>query len=366
MYSNDALWGWHPSAKQLILQILSQLTGSSEGGVASHSEKILQGLEIEQDRKKRTIYQDWAQEKQNPDILLQTPPIPHGSRLLDCVQNKPDVNTPLLQLKRERLEEQGRNVYILPRVKVNSNATETFDLTSKVQEFLSSSKKVFLLLGDSGTGKSTFNRALEVDLWHRYGKADERIPLFVYLPSIEKLDRDLIGERLRKANFTEEQIRELKAHHEFVIICDGYDECQQTRNLYTSNQLNQPGEWRAQMVISCCTEYTSDRYKDLFQPTDRNSRESLDLFQEAFIAPFNKDQIHDYIDQYVISRESPWRTEDYRRALEQIPNLQDLVTNLFLLRLALDVLPQLLETNSEFSRVHITRIKLYDEFVAQG
>ncbi|KAF9351884.1 hypothetical protein BGX26_010181 [Mortierella sp. AD094] len=365
MYSNDVLWGWHASVKQLTLQILSKLSESTEGDVASHVKKILQDLEMEQDRKKRILYQDWVQEKQHPDILLVTPPTSRGSRLLDCVQNKPDVETPLLQLKQERLKERGQDVYILPRAKFNSGATETFDLTPKVQEFLSSSKKVFLLLGDSGSGKSTFNRALEIDLRHKYGKADERIPLFIHLPSIEKLEQDLIGERLRKANFTEKQIRELKAHHEFILICDGYDECQQTRNLYTSNRLNQPGEWRAQMVISCRTEYTSADYKNSFQPTDRNSHENWELFQEAIIAPFNKDQIQGYIDQYVISRKPLWKTEDYRRALEEIPNMQDLVTNPFLLKLALDVLPQLLDTNSEFSTARITRLKLYDEFVAQ-
>ncbi|KAF9402550.1 hypothetical protein BGX21_009705, partial [Mortierella sp. AD011] len=349
MYSKDVLWGWHASVKQLILRVLSKLTEFTEGDVANHAEEILQGL---------------AQEKQHPNILLVTPPILCGSRLLDCVQSKSDVKTPLLQLKQERLKE-VQDLYIFPRAKASSGTTETFDLTSKVREFLSSSKKVFLILGYSGAGKSTFNRALEIDLWHKYGKTDERIPLFIHLPSIEKLERDLIGERLRKANFTEKQIRELKAHHEFILICDGYDECPQARNLYTSNQLNQPGEWRAQMVISCRAEYTGADYKNHFQPTDRNNRENSDLFQEAILSPFNKDQTDDYIDQYVFSRKLLWKAEDYRRALEQILSLQDLVTNPFLLKLAMDVLPQLLDKNSEFSRARITRLKLYDEFIAQ-
>ncbi|KAG0012838.1 hypothetical protein BGZ80_011478, partial [Entomortierella chlamydospora] len=292
-------------------------------------------------------------------------PMPPGSLLLDSVQNKPDVKAFLLQLRQERLQEYDPDVYISPRARVNRSATETFDLRSTVQEFLDRDKKVFLILGDSGAGKSTFNRALEIDLWHRYNKADRKIPLFIHLPAIKDLERDLVAARLRQANFTENQIRKLKQHHEFILICDGYDECQQTRNLYTSNRLNQLGEWRAQMVISCRTEYTSAEYKNFFQPTDRNSRGNWELFHEAVIAPFSKDQIQDYIDQYVISRKSLWKTEDYRRALEQIPNLKDLVTNPFLLKLALEVLPQLLETNSEFSKARITRIKLYDEFVAQ-
>ncbi|KAG0013349.1 hypothetical protein BGZ80_011130 [Entomortierella chlamydospora] len=365
MYSNVVLWGWHVSVKKLILQILSNLSESIERDVACHAKKILQELKMEKDPKKRSVYQDWKQGKQHPDILLVASLVPRGSLLLDCVQNKPDVKAFLLQVKQERLKEYNPDVYISPRARANKGETETFDLRSRVQEFLSSDKKVFLILGNSGAGKSTFNRALEIDLWQQYNKGDRKIPLFIHMPAIKDLERDLVVERLRQVNFTENQIRELKRSQEFILICDGYDECQQTRNLYTSNRLNQPGEWRAQMVISCRTEYISTGYKDLFQPTDRNSRENWGLFQEAIIAPFNKDQIHDYIDQYVILRESPWKVEDYRRALEQVPNLQDLVTNPFLLKLALDVLPQLLETNSEFSKARITRIKLYDEFIAQ-
>ncbi|KAF9998709.1 hypothetical protein BGZ80_006724, partial [Entomortierella chlamydospora] len=179
------------------------------------------------------------------------------------------------------------------------------------------------------------------------------------------LERDLIEERLRKANFTENQIRELKAHHEFILICDGYDESQQTRNLYTSNQLNQPSEWRAQMVISCRIEYTSVDYKNCFQPNDRNNCGNSELFQEAVIAPFNKDQIQDYIDRYVTLKKPLWKKEDYQQALDQIPNLQDLVKNPFLLKLTLEVLPRLFDKNSDFSTTQITRVELYDEFVSQ-
>ncbi|KAG0008588.1 hypothetical protein BGZ80_003269, partial [Entomortierella chlamydospora] len=102
-----------------------------------------------------------------------------------------------------------------------------------------------------------------------------------------------------------------------------------------------------------------------FQPTDRNSSEGSELYQEAIIAPFSKDQIQDCIEQYINSEHPPWKTEDYQLALEQVPNLQDLVKNPFLLRLALDVLPRLLGMNSDFSAARITRVELYDEFVHQ-
>ncbi|KAF9992451.1 hypothetical protein BGZ80_008546, partial [Entomortierella chlamydospora] len=122
---------------------------------------------------------------------------PMESPLLNYVQNKPDVETPLRKLKRERLKGRGGDVYISPRAKATPRATDHFDLTVKVQEFLASDRKVFLLLGDSGAGKSTFNRALEISLWDNY-RMNGRIPLFIHLPEIEKLERDLVAERLRK------------------------------------------------------------------------------------------------------------------------------------------------------------------------
>ncbi|KAF9352777.1 hypothetical protein BGX26_009447, partial [Mortierella sp. AD094] len=363
LYKDDAVWGQQAHIKLWILQILTQLAASSDN-VASHARKLLEELETNANTMKQALPQDFSKEYSSryPFMASLTP---QTSPLLGCVQNKPDVEAPLRQLKRDRLSGRSRDVYISPRAKANLRATEDFDLTSKVQEFLESNKKVFLLLGDSGAGKSTFNRTLEIHLWDKYEKVDGRIPVFVHLPTIDKPEYDLIAKQLRRANFTEEQIGELKASREFILICDGYDESQQTRNLYTSNQLNQSEGWRAQMIISCRTEYTGVDYKGSFQPIDRDNRSCSELFQEAVITPFNKNQIRDYIDQYVSLCKPSWESENYQRALKEIPNLQDLVKNPFLLRLALEVLPQLVDKASDFSLARITRVGLYDEFVAQ-
>ncbi|KAG0001782.1 hypothetical protein BGZ80_006118, partial [Entomortierella chlamydospora] len=149
----------------------------------------------------------------------------------DSSKTEPDVETLLCQLRLERLQGRDGDVYVSPRAKATPRAADDFDLTTKVQEFLASDGKVFLVLGDSGTGKSTFNRALEISLWDKHDKTNGRIPLFIHLPAIEEPERDLIAERLRQVNFTESQILELKLHREFILICDGYDESQQTRNL---------------------------------------------------------------------------------------------------------------------------------------
>ncbi|KAG0019120.1 hypothetical protein BGZ80_006265 [Entomortierella chlamydospora] len=360
LYKEDASKDPQVNIKRLILCILSQLTKSSEDITEGSVRELLQETQVICSPGKGGCGND------NPVLhpIIAIPP-PTASPLLDRVQNKPDVETPLRKLRMERLEGRDRDVYISPRARANSRATDDFDLTTKVQEFLRSNRKVFLVLGDSGAGKSTFKRALEIDLWDKFDKVKGRIPLFIHLPAIEKPERDLISERLRRANFTESQILELKLHREFIVICDGYDESLQTRNLYMTNNLNQPGEWRAQMVISCRTEYNGVDYKHRFDPRDRNSSWEADLFQEAIISPFSKDQIQAYVEKYVGLRKTSWGPKNYLEALNQIPNLRDLVKNPFLLKLALEVLPRLLGGDNKYSPARVTRIELYDEFVSQ-
>jgi len=274
------------------------------------------------------------------------------------------VEGSLRQLRRLRLKERGNVVYIPPQAKssLQSRDEARFPLMEKVNEFLSSEQKVFLLLEDSGAGKSTFNRELECHLWQMYRKTSA-IPLYINLPAIDKPEHDMIAKQLRKAEFTEPQIRELKLHRKFTLICDGYDESQQTQNLYSSNRLNQPGEWSAKMVISCRSEYLGVDYRDRFQPGNRNQQSDSSLFQEAVITPFSMGQVQDYITQYVSVHRPLWEADEYKKALDLIPSLKELVKNPFLMSLSLEVLPRMVDPGHDLSATHITRMALYDQFI---
>ncbi|KAK3809363.1 MAG: WD40-repeat-containing domain protein [Benniella sp.] len=287
--------------------------------------------------------------------------------LLDRVQNRPDVESIIRLLRKQRTKYRGNVVYIPPQGKAGLQAADDarFPLMEKVKEFLESDKKVFLLMGDSGAGKSTFNRELEFELWQSYKNRTGRIPLHINLPAIDKPEHDMIAKQLRMAEFTESQIREMKHHRKFILICDGYDESQQTHNLYMSNKLNQDGEWQAQMVISCRTEYLGKDYRDRFQPGNRNQQSDSSLFQKASITLFSLDQVHDYIRQYVIVHQPLWEVDDYKQALDRIPSLKDLVRNPFLMTLSLEVLPRMVDLGQRLSEARVTRVGLYDHFVEQ-
>ncbi|KAF9347874.1 hypothetical protein BGX34_002825, partial [Mortierella sp. NVP85] len=287
--------------------------------------------------------------------------------LLDRVQNRPNVEGNIRLMRKQRTKERGNIVYIPPQAKSSLQAAydTRFPLMERVKEFLESDQKVFLLHGDSGAGKSTFSRELEIDLWQSYKAKAGRIPLHINLPTIDKPEHDMIAKQLRRYDFTEGQIREMKHYRKFILICDGYDEIQQSHNLYMSNRLNQHGEWSAQMIVSCRTEYLGADYRDRFQPGDRNNQLDALLFQEAVIVPFSIDQVRAYIRQYVSIHQPIWQVEDYEQALALIPSLKDLMANPFLMTLSLDVLPRMVDPGQHLSATQMTRVGLYDHFVEQ-
>jgi len=328
------------------------------------AESLIEELRKDGHVKKQALYR-LCQENGSQIHPLKVALPPTGSpSLLDRVQERPDVEGNLRHLRRQRLNERGNTVCIPPQAKANLQARDEarYPLMEKVEEFLASEQKVFLLLGDSGAGKSTFNRELECHLWQKYVK-NGVIPLHINLPAIEKPEHDMIAKQLRRVEFTEPQIRELKLHRKFILICDGYDESQQSHNLYTSNRLNETGEWRAKMVISCRSEYLGADYRDRFQPGNRNQRLDTSLLQEAVITPFSMDQVQDYINQYVSTHRPLWEVDEYKRALDLIPSLKELVRNPFLMSLSLEVLPRMVDPGHDLSATRITRVALYDQFI---
>ncbi len=240
-----------------------------------------------------------------------------------------------------------------------------FDLESKVQEYLSSEnlssdKKILLLLGEAGSGKSTFNRRLAVSLWDAYteGSASENkpIPVFIALSSLKSSNQNLVTTFFENQGFSKEQIEALQKKQRFVFILDGYDELEdRQRAFYKDNQLD---DWKeAKIIISSRPEYLGSNYQYKFHPSGERT-----ALQEYQLAPFSGESIEEYVDQYKKAHsEGPWSAEQYKEALKQL-DVKDLVGNPFLLKITLSVLPEL----SEKLRVkgqRFTRIGLYDEFV---
>ncbi|KAK3811514.1 MAG: WD40-repeat-containing domain protein [Linnemannia elongata] len=363
LYRNDPLWGQDESVKTWMLNIIRQLCASTHQAVSDDAIALLKEINQEQDTTTRL-----------PFSLRSRLPLPASSPTLARVLAIPDVDFDLHRLRLQRLEDYKRGVYIHPQAKPSLQASgdKLFPLMEKVLEFLDSKQQVFLVLGDSGSGKSTFNLELEQALWKAYKKHGP-IPLHISLPTIDNPAQDLIEKQLQYLNFSEDQIREMKLHRQFILICDGYDESQLKVNIHTTNQFNRSGQWNVKMVISCRTQYLGQDYRSRFQPQliDRYQSAVTDLFQEAVVAAFSRNQIQQYVEEYVkglptvgpLQDRPSWTADEYMDKLTGIPNLMELVSNPFLLTLALDALPSVVESNKDLSAIKITRVQLYDSFV---
>ncbi|KAF9082110.1 hypothetical protein BGX23_012797 [Mortierella sp. AD031] len=290
------------------------------------------------------------------------------------------VERVLQGLKFRRLEEQDESVYVPLQAKTNLLAPDkfSFSLMDKAKDFVASDRQVMLLLGDTGSGKSTFSRRLERNLWERYRGDRDPIPLLINLLNIDKPEQDLVSKHLRSAGFSENHFKDLK-QRQLILICTGYDEACLTTNLYSFNHLNQPGQWRAKVFISCRSAAVGLDYRGRFQPqpTNRYNRSISDQFQEAVIAPFSKDQIKDYIlksstgkkaeksakDGDEAMSDDHLLAEEYMERLEQLPHMLDLVKNPFLLKLSLEALPKFEVDAQDASPTRLTRAILYDKFM---
>ncbi|KAG9063964.1 hypothetical protein KI688_004078 [Linnemannia hyalina] len=363
LYKNDSQWGKDESVQSWMLHIIGQLSTVSDQAVNTIAIALLKDL-----------HQDQSTTIRLPYPLRNRLPLPPSSPLLNGVLAIPDIEYDLHKLRLQRLEEYRKGVYIPPQAKPSLKSPDDtlFSLMEKALEFLGSQRQVFLVLGDSGAGKSTFNLELEHTLWKDYKKYGP-IPIYINLPTIDDPTHDLIEKQLQYLNFSENQIHEMKLHRQFMLICDGYDESQLKTNIHTTNQFNQPGQWQVKVVISCRTQYLGQDYRSRFQPqpVDSYQRVATDLFQEAAVAAFSTAQIQQYVNDYVkelptvdpIHNKPTWTAEEYMDKLVNIPNLIDLVSNPFLLTLALDALPSVVASKTDLSAIRITRVQLYDSFV---
>ncbi|KAG0218046.1 hypothetical protein BGX33_008739 [Mortierella sp. NVP41] len=378
LYKDDADWGQDASVRTWTLTVLERVSilpidssvsacdvSRQDQDVKDYALSLLKGLT-------KDVVDGPA--FRSPYPLRSRLPLPKSSRLLKQVQDIPYVEYDLHKLKTQRLEKGSQGVYIPPLAKANLNTSDsdTFPLMEYAEGFLASERQVLLILGDSGSGKSTFNRHLERKLWKTYRPSQESdpIPLYINLAAINHPEQDLIATQLAVHNFSQSKIQELKEHRRFILICDGYDESGSKLNLYSRNQLNQgKGHWRAKMLITCRTSHLGDNYQRKFKPLSDdyyNNRNSMNYFQEAVITPFTDDQVKHYIDQYALTERlgaPKWTAEEYINTLNKIPSLKDLVKNPFLLTLALDAMPNLVGDEKDLSRIKVNRLVLYDKVV---
>lgn len=264
-------------------------------------------------------------------------------------------------------QQSGGNVYIPLSGCHDSGYQGSLVLEDEVNKFLADrTKKVMLLTGHSGSGKSLFTQGFVAKLWGQYKEGDP-IPLWISLPNCKQPETKAIEETLLKCGFDHDQIEALRNTQRFNFIFDAVDEIRCLKNLWMSNNL---AHWNASSIFTCRHEYLywMENFKNLFTPIvdDRLNYAALEVL---YVKPFSAEQIEDYAKHYIQQHDTIWKQwEDYQRAFTEIPGLKELIQTPYVLKLAVEALPGIIkryEGVEPEKKKENTKVVLYDVFVGQ-
>lgn len=268
----------------------------------------------------------------------------------------------------------------LTQLNAEGNGPELYDT---FQAFLQGNKKVLVLLGQAGGGKSTFLEYIEYELWQQFDpmvEFESFIPIRIELGSLMQPVTRAVHEHLTRLDFTESQIQELKEKGKLLIILDGYDEGRHeqnplTQNLYRSNRLE---EWNGKVIISgrlFASDLLNPNMGDHlshFGPKEAQGTRVEEFVEEWLICPFSPKQVETYIKKFVagsidaeLKKEYPdWFKDEgakFNQVIKQNPSLEELVKIPFILHIIAEILPKLWDENSK----KITKTDIYRHYTAR-
>ncbi|ETO00633.1 hypothetical protein RFI_36807, partial [Reticulomyxa filosa] len=120
-------------------------------------------------------------------------------------------------------------------------------------------KKVMIIQGKSGSGKSIFCRHLEESLWNNYiNDSKQPIPVYISFPKVynKNNEKDIILQTLKGKHINKEIMEAIREKVSFTFIMDGFDEIFDKYNENDNNEkyfynrfnLNQ---WNANVIVTC-------------------------------------------------------------------------------------------------------------------
>ncbi|CAG8567812.1 8430_t:CDS:1, partial [Gigaspora rosea] len=355
---------------QLTLEDINSLSVAANQFLALKDKKALKLLEmaiiefLESSKDERVLKNTIRNFLESPFVLGNKLSLGNKLALINQLTTEDVESLKEASKDKKSFEETANKILILKAKEVLEKAVN--DLLNRKR------KRVLLILGSGGTGKSTFNRYLARRLWKEYDKEYDKqnitqpiIPLFIALAPLEGLinqNKDFIEAYLQKeGKLSLEQISHLKKR-KFVFILDGYDEiAERERHCYNSNMFS---KWKnSKIIISCRPEYLGEGAEKKFWPKENEERG----FQQLTITPFSGVEIEQYIKNYVNYSQNNgnpliWDAETYIQQIKKMPQVEDLVSNPILLKITLTVLPGLLGEGGMITS-QINRIILYDEFI---
>ncbi len=263
--------------------------------------------------------------------------------------------------------------YIEPQgVVVSGKILGTVSLHRIVTDFLAEpGKRVLLLEGDAGIGKTVFCHHLVQQFWKDYydlkepknTKQEQRIPLFIELSKSGFATANLVTDWLKSQKFSDIYIRNLQKKYPIVLILDGYEKfADQNSEFYKAAQLD---KWKnAKIIITVAPREVKNNYEYLFC-----SEEQKNILQIAKIVPFSENTVNAYVEKYAGLINGNAQVD--KKILNDISGLSMRRHHPFTLKMSLNLLPALDEYNNFINELEavkrinkrIIMIERYDQFI---
>lgn len=168
------------------------------------------------------------------------------------------------------------------------------------EQLLANNKKVLLLLGETGSGKSVCCIHFLNRLWQRWLATQQGpIPVYIYLPHEKNSAELVIQNVLLNYGITPQQFDLLRTQQDFVFIIDGYESTNLKENIYLKFGL---AKWRAKLIVTCNSLYFFNNANPAiyFAPVGQQ-KANLQLVELHELAPLSQSQINDALNDHLNS-----------------------------------------------------------------
>ncbi|MDR1796875.1 MAG: trypsin-like peptidase domain-containing protein [Clostridiales Family XIII bacterium] len=252
-------------------------------------------------------------------------------------------------------------------------------LKDYVQEFLSGSDQALLILGDYGSGKTSFCYTFAYELLQKYlaGKSG-LLPIMIRLRGYNKaadikgLITDYFVNDLGIANFNIASFNLLLRNLRVVLIFDGYDEVAKKVDFDVKYEvLKEIAKYAigdTKIILTCRPNFFQDmhEFKDLFAEShlsfEPEDAAHLD-FLETMIADLTPAQTLEYLKSYEMELKAEGITIDEMVDLiHQTHDLTDLSKRPFLLYMIQSTLPDIIKDIRSRKRDRIHPSMLYESY----
>ena len=278
----------------------------------------------------------------------------------------------------DQLREKLNNIVIDDYVETINDNREY--LKDYVNEFLLSSHNALLILGEYGSGKTSFCYNYALDLLDQYCKSDQSgfFPIMIKLRGYNKaaglneIITNYYVNELGIPNFNIHSLKIFLKNMNVLLILDGFDEIAKKADFVVKSDvlrdISEFVEQRTKVIMTCRPNYfqNAEEYERLFDDThifyEPGEKPRL-KFIETTIAELTPYQVQSYICSYDKELQDKSITlNDIVTAISRTHDLTDLSKRPFLLYMILRTLPDILNKVKANKRTKINAAKLYEQY----